>query len=176
MITKMIVAYDLNRCIGRKGKLPWHIPSDLEWFKKMTTGHPIIMGRKTWDSLRVRPLPNRFNVVLSQQQGSIQRITQNFSDVTVFTDLHNALNYCAGRQGMSEAWIIGGAALYKHALQMALVDEVYVNEIQSVYEGDTYFPALPLSDKYTWEVANLGITTDNTRMMKYTKALNPPAL
>lgn len=126
----LIVAYSSNRVIGKNNQMPWRLPSDLAHFKRQTSGHPIIMGRKTWESLG-RPLPNRHNIVVTR------RAQGDFTGATVVGSLEDAF---AAVSDQSTAYVIGGAELYVQAL--ALIDEVIATEIDAEIDGDTYFPEL----------------------------------
>jgi dihydrofolate reductase len=125
----LIVAMTKNRVIGHHNKMPWHLPAELQYFKRITMGHPIIMGRKTYDSIG-RPLPGRRNIVVTRNQ--------DFSapGIDVVHSLREAIAACGG----ADAFITGGAALYAEALP--LVDRLYITEIDATLEGDTFFPAL----------------------------------
>jgi dihydrofolate reductase len=128
----IIVAIARNGIIGctdedGKGALPWHLPEDLKHFKETTSGHPIIMGRKTWESLG-RPLPNRRNMVISRQSGYAA------TGAEVFASLPPAL----ATLGDAPAFIIGGAELYRQALPLA--GQLIITEVGLDAEGDTTFP------------------------------------
>lgn len=128
----IIVAIARNGIIGctnedGRGALPWHLPEDLKHFKETTNGHPIIMGRKTWESLG-RPLPNRRNMVISRQAN------YTATGAEVFTSLPDALAAIGG----DPAFIIGGAELYKQALPLA--GQLIITEVGLDAEGDTRFP------------------------------------
>ncbi|AUT44545.1 dihydrofolate reductase [Achromobacter sp. AONIH1] len=127
----LIVAYSDNRAIGRDNALPWRLPGDLAHFKRSTLGHPIIMGRKTWDSLG-RPLPGRANIVVSRNpdfapEGAI-----------VVASLEAAARACGD---VAEAFVIGGAQIYAQALPLAR--RVLATEVHARVEGDAFFPLLP---------------------------------
>ncbi|MBP6707505.1 dihydrofolate reductase [Achromobacter sp. Marseille-Q0513] len=127
----LIVAYSDNRAIGRDNALPWRLPGDLAHFKRSTLGHPIIMGRKTWDSLG-RPLPGRANIVVSRNpdfapEGAI-----------VVASLEAAAQACGD---VAEAFVIGGAQIYAQALPLAR--RVLATEVHAQVEGDAFFPLLP---------------------------------
>ncbi len=126
----LIAAVARNGVIGIDNRLPWHLPADLKHFKALTMGHPVIMGRKTWESLppRFRPLPGRHNIVVTRDAG------YQATGVTVATSLPAALSQAQG----GEAFVIGGAKLYAAALPLA--DRLQLTEIDSPFEGDTYFP------------------------------------
>lgn len=126
----LVVAMAKNRCIGRDGGLPWHISEDLKYFKKITTGHAILMGRKTWDSIG-RPLPNRRNIVISRQAGLA------IPGVDVVPDLASAIRI-AREGGDLEPRIVGGGAIYTEA--MPLVTKMFISQVNEVVSGDTFFP------------------------------------
>jgi dihydrofolate reductase len=135
MQLSLIVAYAQNRVIGRDNALPWKLPSDLAHFKRTTLGHPIIMGRKTWESLG-RPLPGRRNIVISRDA--------NYSaqGAECVTSLAQAI---ASVQDLEEAFVIGGAQIYQEALPFA--QQVIATEVLESVEGDAFFAAL---DKAQW--------------------------
>ena len=135
MRVTVIVAVAQNGVIGKDGDLPWRLPDDLAYFKRLTSGHPIVMGRKTWESLG-RPLPNRRNIVLSRQPG------YEAEGAEVVTDFEAALD------GLTEdeVFVIGGAGLYAAALPLA--DRVCWTEVHADVEGDTVFPEW---DRRAWE-------------------------
>ena len=125
----LIVARARNGVIGRDGTLPWRLPEDLAHFKRTTMGHPIVMGRRTWESIG-RPLPGRRSIVVSRQAGFIA------AGAEVVPSLDDALALCAGAE---EVFVIGGAQLYRDALPRA--ERLIVTEIDADFEGDTHWPA-----------------------------------
>ena len=127
----MVVAVARNGVIGRDGGLPWHISSDLRLFKEITMGKPIIMGRKTWESLPKRPLPGRRNIVLTRTPG----YAAEGADVVSSTAA--ALALCDGAE---EIAVIGGGEIYRLFWPMA--GRLYVTEIDAEVSGDTHFPAI----------------------------------
>ncbi len=129
----VIYARARNGVIGVKGDLPWHLPEDLAHFKAVTQGCPVIMGRKTWDSLppRFRPLPGRRNIVVTRQPDWQAPGAERAGS------LEQAIALC---EGVPQAWVIGGAELYAQALPFAQVAEV--TEIDRDYEGDAFAPTL----------------------------------
>jgi dihydrofolate reductase len=133
MRLNLIYARAANGVIGKANTLPWHLPEDLAHFKRHTSGCPVLMGRKTWDSLppRFRPLPGRRNLVLTRQ-GAWQA-----EGAEPCADLEQALARCAGAP---EVWVIGGAQLYAQALPLA--GRVVVTEIARDFEGDAFAPVL----------------------------------
>lgn len=137
-IISFVVAVSRNGVIGRDGGLPWHISSDLKRFKAITMGKPIIMGRKTWESLPKKPLPGRRNIVVTRQA--------DFSaeGAVVVGDVDAALAVAA-MEAPSEICVIGGGDIYRQLLPQA--NRIYLTEVQADVEGDTHFPPLPAS---TW--------------------------
>lgn len=129
----LIYARAANGVIGKDGGLPWHLPEDLAHFKRLTSGHPVIMGRKTWDALppRFRPLPGRINIVVTRQAQ-----WQAVGAVPVGS-LEQALARCPD---VTDAWVIGGAEIYREALPLA--QTAVVTEIETEFEGDAYAPRL----------------------------------
>jgi len=125
----LIVARARNGVIGRDGALPWRLPEDLAFFKRTTMGHPIVMGRRTWESIG-RPLPGRRNIVVSR------RADYTAAGAEVAPSLDEALRLCAGS---AELFVIGGAQLYAEALARA--DRLIVTEIDADFDGDTRWPA-----------------------------------
>lgn len=123
-----IVAMASDRAIGRDNGIPWRLPEDMRTFKRLTMGHPILMGRKTWESLG-RPLPGRQNIVLTRTPGyeaKGAKVIASPSDLTGLTLQH------------PEIMVIGGAQIY--ALLLPSMQKLYVSEVQGQYEADTYFP------------------------------------
>ena len=138
----LIVAIADNRAIGKNNDLLWHLPDDLKHFKRTTSGHPIIMGRKTFESFGARPLPKRTNVVITR--GNAYTSTGN---LVVVGSLEEALEQV---KEDDEIFIIGGGEIYKQA--MPLIDRMYLTVVHHQFEADTYFPAF---DERQWtEVAN----------------------
>ena len=136
----LIAALADNRAIGIDNRLPWHLPADLKHFKATTLGKPIIMGRKTWDSLG-RPLPGRLNLVVSRQAGL------QLEGAEVFPSLEAAIvraDEWAREQGVDELMLIGGAQLYQQALPLA--QRLYLTRVALQPEGDAFFPDVPLAD------------------------------
>ena len=134
----LVAAVARNGVIGREGKLPWHLPEDLRHFKKLTLGHPVIMGRRTWESLG-KPLPGRDNIVVTRQAGF------EAPGASVAASLEAAIALCAGEP---VAFVIGGADLYAAALPLA--DGLVLTGIQQDFEGGTRFPEW---DRKAWRVS-----------------------
>jgi dihydrofolate reductase len=132
-----VVAVSKNGVIGLDGRLPWRLSSDLRNFKTITMGKPLIMGRKTWESLPKRPLPGRDNIVITRQRGYAA------PGATVVSDVEAALSKAemfARRVKSDEIAVIGGGEIFASLLPRA--DRIYLTEIDLEVEGDTYFPAL----------------------------------
>ncbi len=129
----LIWAQARGRVIGKGGVMPWHLPEDLAHFKRVTLNHPVVMGRKTWDSIppRFRPLPGRTNIVVTRQPDWNENGAQRTSS------LREALQLC---ENSAQVWIIGGAQIYAQALPLA--DELVVTEIDADFDGDAHAPAL----------------------------------
>jgi dihydrofolate reductase len=130
----LMVARTQNGVIGHQGKMPWHIPSELAYFKRTTLGKPVLMGRKTWDSLYLKPLPGRDNLVLSRNANFAAPGCESFTDFAAMCERAKKL---AVKSGASEAIIIGGAKLY--ALALPLADKIYLTDIAADVPGDVYF-------------------------------------
>lgn len=161
----LIYARAANGVIGIKGQLPWHLPEDLQFFKQTTLGCPVIMGRKTWDSLpeRFRPLPGRLNIVLTQQPG------WTAAGAATASTLEQALEL-ARSSNAETAWVIGGAQIYAHALPLA--DTVVVTEIEAEFEGDAFAPVLEPSQ---WQTSSRESHTSKTGLgfsfVKFTRKI-----
>ena len=131
-ILSMIVAHANNRVIGKDNDMPWHLPADLAYFKKTTLGKPIIMGRKTYESIG-RPLPGRQNIVISRDANYQAEGIDVVSSVDAALALVN---------DVKEVMVIGGGAIYQHCLPVA--QRLYITHIEAEIDGDTYFPEYDL--------------------------------
>lgn len=130
----IIAAMAANRVIGSKGSIPWHIPEELQWFKATTMGHPLIMGRKTYESIG-RPLPGRTTIVISRHPDS------SLAGCSMAASLNEALSQCAGRD---KVFIAGGAQIY--ALALPFTDTILLSVLAQEIDGDTFFPPIPAQD------------------------------
>jgi dihydrofolate reductase len=137
VLVSIIAAMDRNRLIGNKNQLPWHLPADLAHFKKVTMGKPVIMGRKTFESIG-RPLPGRTNIVLTRSADF------HAEHVRVAHSLQQALEYSTGND---EVMIIGGSSIYELALPEAT--RLYMTYVHETYQGDAWFPEFDLGQ---WRV------------------------
>ncbi|MFU2059548.1 type 3 dihydrofolate reductase [Avibacterium volantium] len=136
MTLSLIVAMTKNNVIGKDNQMPWHLPADLAWFRQNTQGKPVIMGRKTFESIG-RPLPKRTNIVLSrspfQHEGVIWK-----------SDFESAVDFV---KDFPEIMLIGGGELFKQYLPIA--DKLYLTEIQAEIDGDTFFPKIDWTE---WQI------------------------
>ena len=143
----IFVAYSKNRVIGKANDLPWYIPADLKRFKELTTGHTVIMGKNTCQSIVSRlghALPNRRNIVIST---SLKNAPKGFK---VTRSLEEALQ-AAKKDKTQESFFIGGERVYHDSLQAGIIDRIYATEIDKVIEGDVYFPKI---NKSEWQEVN----------------------
>ena len=136
----MIVAQAQNRVIGRQNKLPWYLPGDLKYFKQVTMGKPVIMGRKTYESIG-KPLPGRLNIVITRDvayQLDSAKVVNSLADAIELADSQAYID------GAEEAMVIGGEQIYAQALP--LIERLYVTQVHAEVEGDAFFPELVLSE------------------------------
>lgn len=139
MMIRAILACDENWGIGKSGALPWpHNPADLKWFKASTLNHTIVMGKATWDSLPVKPLPNRVNVVVSSSD-ILAKV-----DVVSISDLRRRVSSMDTDQ---DVWIIGGARLIEG--MMDYIDEFHLSQIKGNYNCDTFLPSTLIQENYS---------------------------
>ncbi len=140
MAISLFVAMAQNRVIGVKNDLPWYIPADLKRFKALTVGKPVIMGRKTFDSIYDRikkPLPDRPNIVVSKSGFAHE-------GVDTYPDLQTAVNESKTKYPDTEIMVIGGASIYEQILPFA--DKIYLTLIEKDYDGDAWFPELSMEE------------------------------
>ena len=135
----LIVAVSSNQAIGKGNQLLWHLPNDLKFFKNTTWGMPVIMGRKTFESVN-KPLPGRFNIVISRQAG------WNAEGVRVASNLEEAIGL-AEETNAKEIFIIGGGEIYRQAISMA--STIYLTRVHANLDGDVFFPEI---DPAIWEL------------------------
>ena len=152
MTTSIIVAIARNHAIGKNNKLLWHLPNDLKHFKDVTTGHTVIMGRKTYDSVG-RPLPKRRNIIVTRQAISIE-------GCEVVNSIDAALALCANEE---EVFIVGGAEIYRQSLH--LVNRIYLTIVHQSFDADSYFPEI---DPNEWkETSHEDHPTDEKHAIPY---------
>ena len=153
MIISLIAAVGSNGVIGSENKIPWRLPADLRYFRKMTMGKPVIMGRKTYESIG-KPLEGRRNIVLSR------KVNLELPGCEVVNSKAQAMSNVAG---VEEAMVIGGEQLYR--LFMPDADRIYLTEIEADFEGDTYFPDIDLD---VWsEISRFTIKVDEMFEYRY---------
>lgn len=140
----LIWAMDENRVIGYQNQLPWRLPEDLKFFKRVTIGHPIVMGRKTFESIG-KPLPNRENIVLTREQG------YRCEGCTVMNSMEEFREYAKHKE--EELFVIGGAEIFKEILPEA--DRLYLTMIHHQFEGDTFFPVFDI-EKWDLQMREVG--------------------
>lgn len=135
-ILSAIAAMSTNRVIGNKNQLPWHLPADLKHFKAVTSGHPVLMGRKTYESIG-KPLPNRTNIILTR--------TTNYSapDCLIIHNVEAAISMAVELE-MDEIFVIGGAEIFKQLLPQ--IQRLYLTHIHHTFDGDAFFPELNMDD------------------------------
>ncbi len=141
IVLALIAATAQGSVIGIDNRMPWHLPEDMKFFRETTSAKPVIMGRRTWESLpdNVRPLPGRTNIVLSRNP------TFEAKGATVASSLDDALEFAAST-GAEIAFVIGGAELYRQTLPRA--HKLLLTEIEGTFVGDAYFPQF---DKHDWQ-------------------------
>jgi dihydrofolate reductase len=141
----LVAAVARNGVIGRDGGMPWHLPADLRRFKRTTTGHPVVMGRRTYESIADRlggPLPDRHSVVLSSQDLDLPDGAEVVDSVAA---ARRATEHAAARMGVETVYVVGGATVYEQFLPFA--ERLVLTELHEAYDGDTVFPAF---DRDAW--------------------------
>jgi len=138
MILTHVTAMSQNRVIGTANKLPWSLPEDLKFFRDTTKGHIMIMGRKTFDSIGAKPLPQRFHIVISRQD--LQSTNPLVKYVKTLEEAIEAAKPLTVQWG-EEVFIVGGGEIYKQS--MPVTDKIYLTVIYKDFEGDTYYPEIP---------------------------------
>ncbi|MEY4987667.1 MAG: Dihydrofolate reductase [Bacteroidota bacterium] len=146
---KILVAFDENRVIGKNNTLIWHLPADLKRFKTLTTGHVIIMGRKTFESIG-KPLPNRTSIVISRQ------VDLQIEGAIIAHSVEEAI-LKAKSITREDIYIVGGAEIY--ALSLPLADQILVTQLHDIFDGDAYFPEIP-TDTFEVTEKERGITDE----------------
>jgi dihydrofolate reductase len=155
MIISLIVAASTNNVIGKNNQLPWHLPNDLKFFKNTTWGMPLIMGRKTFQSLN-KPLPGRINIIITRQQD------WHMEGIIVAHSLEEALEK-AKATNCKEVFIAGGGEIFNQSI--ALADKIYLTRVHATIEGNVFFPAI---DKSKWKlIDNEDFEVDKTHTFAY---------
>lgn len=156
----LIWAQAANRVIGRDGDMPWYVPEDLAHFKAVTSGHPVVMGRRTWESLQVRPLPGRLNIVVSRGDVELPggaELAHSIDEALAIADA----------SGAAEVWAIGGATLYRELVDCA--DRIELTELDLDVDGDTFAPEIGpgfQSEADQWQTSREGT---RYRFVTYTR-------
>lgn len=151
MEINIIACVDANNAIGYKNQLLFHIPEDMKRFRTLTTGHTILMGRKTFESLPHGALPNRRNIVVSHQDIQLE-------NCEVFPSIQQALDTCQD----NIVFVIGGSSIYKQTLQLA--DKIYLTQVESASShADTFFPEFHKEEWDEYRECNIKFLTSNTK-------------
>lgn len=147
MIISLIVATPSNLAIGKNNQLIWNLPKDMKFFMETTTGHPVIMGRKNFESIpkKFRPLKNRTNVIITRNKNYA---ADGCIIVNNIEDSIKALE----KENNEEVFVIGGGEIYKRFLEKKLIDRMYITHIEQVFDGDTFFPKIDFTE---WESSTL---------------------
>ena len=149
----IIVAIAENHAIGKNNDLLWHIPEDLKRFKRITGGHKILMGKRTYESLPVRPLPNRTSIVISDDPDDI------FEGCITAYSIEEAMEHCSEDE---ECFIIGGGMIYRQFLPLA--DRLYITKVKASFDADVFFPEIHPDE---WQEVKVEDPTDENRNMDY---------
>lgn len=156
MIVSLIAAVSSNNVIGKNNQLPWHLPADMKFFKNTTWGMPLIMGRKTFESMDNKPLPGRINIILTKQK--------NFSadGAVIVNDWSDAL-FAARDTDCKEVFVIGGGEIFKEVLKKA--DRIYLTRVHTIIDGDVFFPEIELKK---WKlISKKDCATDERHKFSY---------
>lgn len=152
----LIVAYNRNKGIGKEGKLLYHIKDDLKHFKEITSNYPIVMGRKTFESLPNGPLPNRTNIVVSKH-------AKHYDGTIIFDNLDLVYDYILNNN-ISKIFFIGGGEIYKEALKLNWINTMYITYIDDDKDADTFFPNFNEND---WNLIENVENVDPKTGLKY---------
>ena len=138
MIISLIVAVAKNRVIGKNNQLIWHLPKDMKFFMDTTIHHPVIMGRKNFESIpeKYRPLKNRDNIIITRNENYTAK------GCVIVHSIEDGIKYVKKNLKSDELFIIGGGEIYKKCLEMDIVDRMYITHIETVFDGDTFFPEI----------------------------------
>lgn len=165
MSISLVVAMSSNRVIGLNNQIPWHLSSDLKKFKQITLGSPILMGRKTYESIG-KPLPKRINIIISRNPA------YRAEGCLVFDQVDKAITACPEN---AEIFVIGGAALYE--LMLPKANAIYLTQINKEFIGDTYFPMIKQAqwkEAYREDIANDKAVNFSYSFIKLIKIITPP--
>ena len=159
MLISLIASVSKNNVIGKGGKLPWHIPEDLNWFKEKTIGHFVLMGRKTFESIG-NPLSGRKTIIITKNK--------NYTPpgIYVFNSINEAINF-ADKNNETELFIAGGEEIYRQTIEIS--DRIYLTRIHRNYEGDSFFPEFD-ADKYRVVSRKIVDTNPLIEFLVYTRS------
>jgi len=138
----IVVAISSNRVIGKEGGIPWYLPEDLRMFKKLTLNHPVLMGRKTFFSIISqlgKPLPKRYNLVLTKDKNVKNDLDRDYPEVEVFSCFEEAIIW-AKKEGFQKIFVVGGEKIYRESLPSC--EEIFLTEVDANFDGDTFFPEI----------------------------------
>jgi dihydrofolate reductase len=140
MIVSLIVATPINLAIGKNNQLIWNLPKDMKFFMETTTGHPVIMGRKNYESIpkKFRPLKNRTNVIITRNK-------KYAADGCIVVNSIEGSIKALEKENYEEVFVIGGGEIYKRFLENNLIDRMYITHIEQAFDGDTFFPKVDFS-------------------------------
>ena len=138
MIISLIVAIAKNRVIGKNNQLIWYLPKDMKFFMDTTIHHPVIMGRKNFESIpeKYRPLKNRDNIIITRNRN------YTAEGCAIVHSIEESIEYVNKNLKTNELFIIGGGEIYKKCLEMNVVDRMYITHIETAFDGDTFFPEI----------------------------------
>jgi dihydrofolate reductase len=158
MLISLVAAASANNVIGKNNQLLWHLPNDLKFFKNTTWGMPVIMGRKTFESVNQQPLRGRFNIVISRSP----QVIETYPNLKAAFSLQQSIAI-AGTTDAKEVFIVGGGQIYEEALPIA--NRIYLTRVHAYLEGDVFFPAINPGD---WkQIANTDFRADEKHLYAY---------
>jgi len=169
MKVALIVAMDVDRGIGKDNDLMWHLPADMKFFKETTSGHIVVLGRKNYESIpeKFRPLPNRENAVLTRNRDF------KAEGAVVFYSLEECLAHYA-TESERTVFIIGGGEIYRQAMELNVIDEMYITHVHQTYNADTFFPEFDIAN---WNIESIFTHAQDEKnearfeVVKYTRIL-----
>lgn len=169
MKVALIVAVDSDRGIGRNNDLMWHLPADMRFFRQTTSGHIVVLGRKNYESIpeRFRPLPNRENAVLTRNRAF------EAPGCEVFHSLEECLNHYKNEEERT-VFIIGGGEIYRQALDLGVIEEMYITHVRKSFGADTFFPEFDPDDWTAEQIMEQSADEKHEagfEILKYTKRI-----
>ena len=170
MPIKLIVAHSKNRVIGKDGKMPWVMKDDLKHFRKETKDNFIVMGRKTFESLKCKPLKDRINIVLSKTTKKSKKSKASNENFGIYNDIDKLVYELKSYKELTakDFYIIGGGQIYKQFLDLGMVDEIIATEIDCEVDGDTFFPEFTGFNEYkSFEIEKKEGVNDYNAVVRY---------